>query len=127
MLLGTHHIAIIATDYARSKDFYTRILGFKLLREHYREDRKTWRADLLLNNNTQIELFGFPDAPARPNYPEAAGLRHLALATDNIDDTVARLEKHKIPVEPIRTDPATQKRYTFFTDPDKLPLELYEI
>lgn len=125
MLLGTHHIAIIATDYSRSKKFYTEVLGFKLLREQYREHNNTWRADLLCEN-TQIELFGHPDAPARPNYPEAAGLRHLAFNVPDIDAAVAQLRQHKIPVEPVRIDPLTGTRYTFFTDPDKLPLELCE-
>ncbi|EHX6291732.1 VOC family protein [Salmonella enterica subsp. enterica serovar Larochelle] len=125
-LKQVHHIAIIATDYAVSKAFYCDILGFDLLSEAWREERDSWKGDLALNGQYVIELFSFPFPPARPSRPEACGLRHLAFSVENVENAVAHLEKHQVKCEPIRTDPYTGKRFTFFNDPDGLPLELYE-
>lgn len=125
-LTRIHHIAIIATDYARSKAFYCDILGFTLQFETYREARDSWKGDLALNGQYVIELFSFPFPPERPSRPEACGLRHLAFSVANLDKAVAHLEQQGVPCEPIRVDPYTDKRFTFFNDPDGLPLELYE-
>ncbi len=125
-LKQVHHIAIIATDYAVSKAFYCDILGFTLQSEVYREARDSWKGDLALNGQYVIELFSFPFPPERPSRPEACGLRHLAFSVDDIDAAVAHLESHNVKCEAIRVDPYTQKRFTFFNDPDGLPLELYE-
>jgi glyoxylase I family protein len=124
-MLRIHHVAIICSDYARSRRFYSEILGFPVLREVYREARDSWKCDLD-TGGAQIELFSFPDPPPRPSYPEAQGLRHLAFATAALDAEVARLVAHGIAVEPIRVDPDTGRRFTFFSDPDGLPLEFYE-
>jgi glyoxylase I family protein len=121
-----HHVAIIASDYARSKRFYTEMLGLRVIEETYRGARDSYKLDLALTDGTQIELFSFPDPPPRPSYPEACGLRHLAFATEDLDGAVKSLEGHGIPVEPVRVDELTGKRFTFFADPDGLPLELYE-
>ncbi len=121
-----HHIAIICADYEKSKYFYTKILGLKILKETYRAERKSYKLDLIVGNEYQIELFSFPDPPARMTRPEGAGLRHLAFEVDNIDETVKELKASGISAEAIRADELTQKRFTFFTDPDGLPLELYE-
>jgi glyoxylase I family protein len=123
---GIHHVAIIASDYARSKAFYTEVLGLKVIAETYREVRDSYKLDLALPDGTQIELFTFPGAPKRASYPEAQGLRHLAFATDDLDGTVRWLEEKGVVVEAIRVDELTGKRFTFFADPDGLPLELYE-
>ena len=125
-LSKVHHIAIIATDYARSKAFYCDILGFTLQFETYREERDSWKGDLALNGQYVIELFSFPFPPARPIRPEACGLRHLAFSVANLDKALAHLESRGVACEPIRVDPFTDKRFTFFNDPDGLPLELYE-
>lgn len=125
-LSKVHHIAIIATDYARSKAFYCDILGFTLQFETYREERDSWKGDLALNGQYVIELFSFPFPPARPSRPEACGLRHLAFSVANLDKAVAHLGSRGVACEPIRVDPFTDKRFTFFNDPDGLPLELYE-
>ncbi len=127
MLKGIHHVAIICSDYHTSKHFYTSVLGFKVLAENYRAERDSYKLDLQLPDGTQIELFSFPDRPPRPNYPEAQGLRHLAFKVDDIDAVVKHLTHHQIGVEPVRTDEYTGKRFTFFSDPDALPLEIYEI
>jgi glyoxylase I family protein len=121
-----HHIAILASDYARAKDFYVRILGFRILQETHRAERQSWKLDLAGAGDLQIELFSFPNPPKRPTRPEACGLRHLAFAVENLDAAVAHLLKEGVAVEPIRTDDLTGKRFTFFKDPDDLPLELYE-
>ncbi len=121
-----HHIAIICSDYERSKHFYTQILGFKILQENYRSERKSYKLDLEVGNLYQIELFSFPDPAPRPSRPEAAGLRHLAFEVDNIDDAVAAVTADGVVVEPIRLDEFTGKRFTFFADPDGLPIEFYE-
>lgn len=121
-----HHIAIICSDYEKSKDFYVNQLGFKILAEVYRAERKSYKLDLAVNDVYQIELFSFENPPARPSRPEAQGLRHLAFEVDNIEKEIERLNAHGIITEPIRVDEFTDKRFTFFADPDGLPLELYE-
>ncbi|WP_078083229.1 VOC family protein [Microbulbifer mangrovi] len=126
MLKSIHHAAIICSDYQRSKFFYTDILGLEVLAENYRAARDSWKLDLRLPHGGQVELFSFPDAPARPSYPEARGLRHLAFVVDSVDDVKAQLEARGVAVEPVRVDEYTGKRFTFFSDPDGLPLELYE-
>jgi glyoxylase I family protein len=123
---GIHHVAIIASDYARSKAFYTEVLGLRVIAETYREVRDSYKLDLGLPDGTQIELFSFPGAPKRASYPEAQGLRHLAFATDDLDGAVRWLEEKGVAVEAVRVDELTGKRFTFFADPDGLPLELYE-
>ena len=122
-----HHVAVICSDYAVSKRFYTDVLGLAGIREVYRAERGSYKLDLALPDGTQIELFSFPDPPRRPNGPEAQGLRHLAFAVDDLDATVRDLESKGVAVEPIRVDEHTDRRYTFFKDPDDLPLELYEV
>lgn len=121
-----HHVAIICSDYEQSKRFYTEVLGLKIIREVYREERRSYKLDLEVNGLYQIELFSFPNPPARPNKPEAAGLRHLAFEVDNIDEAVAEIQKYAVEVEPVRIDECTGKRFTFFADPDGLPIEFYE-
>ena len=121
-----HHIAVICSNYEISKDFYVRILGLTPIREVYREERDSYKLDLEVNGQYQIELFSFPDPPARVNYPEAAGLRHLAFEVENIEEAVLNLTTMDVKVEDIRIDPWTQKKFTFFADPDGLPIELYE-
>jgi len=121
-----HHVAIICTDYEKSKHFYTEILGLKIVREVYREERKSYKLDLEVGNQYQIELFTFPDSPQRPSRPEAAGLRHLAFEVDNIGAAVAHINGFGVITEPIRVDEFTGKRFTFFADPDGLPVEFYE-
>jgi glyoxylase I family protein len=125
-LIGVHHIAIICSDYQKSKHFYTSVLGMKIISEIYREERKSYKLDLSLNGNYIIELFSFPDPPARVTRPEACGLRHLAFSVGNIEETVKRLEQKGIVTEPVRTDEYTLKKFTFFPDPDGLPIEIYE-
>lgn len=125
-LKKVHHVAIICSDYEKSKDFYIRILGLSLIREVYREERQSFKLDLEVNGEQQIELFSFPSPPKRPSYPEAAGLRHLAFAVDDIAAAVQDLTAKGINTEPIRIDPFTNKKFTFFADPDGLPIELYE-
>jgi len=123
---GFHHVAIICSDYEKSKHFYVNILGFEIIAETFRAARNSYKLDLRVGIQDAIELFSFPTPPARPSRPEACGLRHLAFAVDDLDATVAALKSHCIDVEPIRLDELTQKRFTFFQDPDGLPLELYE-
>ena len=125
-LQNIHHIAIICSDYAVSKKFYTEVLGFRVLGEYYRAERKSYKLDLALGDRYLIELFSFPDPPQRVSRPEARGLRHLAFSVSDIDAAVATLTTHNITAEPIRIDEFTGKRFTFFSDPDGLPLELYE-
>jgi len=122
-----HHIAIICSDYQKSKHFYTEILGLKIVREVYREHRQSYKLDLEVAGQYQVELFSFPDPPARPSRPEAAGMRHLAFGVDDIDEAVAHINQHGIIAEPIRIDEFTDKRYTFFADPDGLPIEFVEL
>lgn len=121
-----HHIAIICSNYERSKAFYTDVLGLTVIREIYRAERKSFKLDLALNGQYLIELFSFPNPPQRTSRPEAAGLRHLAFEVNDLDAAVQNLAAKNIVVEPIRTDKTTGKRFTFFADPDDLPLELYE-
>lgn len=124
---GIHHIAIIASDYERSKRFYIEVLGLRVLAEVYREARDSWKLDLQVSDGVQIELFSFPSPPPRVSRPEACGLRHLAFVVPDIEQAIARLRDHSIEVEPVRVDEYTGKRFTFFADPDGLPLELYEV
>jgi glyoxylase I family protein len=121
-----HHIAIICSDYEQSKRFYTEVLGFTVVREVYREERKSYKLDLEVNGLYQIELFSFPGPPARPSQPEAVGLRHLAFEVSNLEESIFHLTEYDVVTEPIRVDEFTGKRFTFFNDPDGLPLELYE-
>lgn len=121
-----HHVAIICSDYQRSKYFYTEILGLKIVREVYREARRSYKLDLEVGGQYQIELFSFPEPPPRPSRPEAAGLRHLAFEVDNVEEAIAELHKQDVACEPIRVDEFTGKRFTFLSDPDGLPVELYE-
>lgn len=127
MLKTVHHVAIIASDYPVSKSFYVDTLGLRIVQETFRAERNSWKLDLALSDGTQIELFTFPDAPTRPSYPEAQGLRHLAFAVDDIDTVIEALAAKHVTSEPIRVDELTGKRFTFFCDPDGLPLELYEV
>lgn len=122
-----HHIAIICSDYEASKKFYTEVLGFTVVNEVYRKARQSYKLDLSLNGQYLIELFSFPDPPARPTTPEATGLRHIAFGVDDISAWVTFLQSRNITVEPIRIDEYTQKKFTFFRDPDQLPIELYEL
>jgi glyoxylase I family protein len=121
-----HHVAIICSNYEQSKKFYVEVLGLTVLQEVYRAERQSYKLDLEIAGQYQIELFSFPVPPARPSRPESAGLRHLAFAIDNIEEAVTHLQNNGVAVEPIRIDEYTQKRFTFFADPDGLPLELYE-
>ena len=121
-----HHIAIICSDYERSKRFYTEVLGLNIVHEVYREERRSYKLDLEVNGLYQIELFSFPGPPARPSQPEAVGLRHLAFEVDNLEEAIFHIQEYDVVVEPIRIDEFTGKRFTFFADPDGLPLELYE-
>jgi len=121
-----HHVAVIATDYERSKRFYTEVLGLRVVRETHRAARGSYKLDLELPSGDAVELFSFPDPPARPSRPEAAGLRHLAFAVDDLDAAVAALTGRGVAVEDVRVDETTGLRFTFFADPDGLPLELYE-
>lgn len=126
MLKRLHHAAIICADYAISKRFYTECLGLRVVGEHFREARRSWKLDLALPDGSQIELFSFPDAPPRPSRPEAQGLRHLAFAVDDVVACQQRLQAMGIAVEDVRVDEHTGRRFVFFADPDGLPLELYE-
>jgi glyoxylase I family protein len=125
-ILGIHHIAIIASDFAHSRDFYVRVLGCTVLHHAYRKERDSHKLDLLLPGGGQLELFSFPSPPKRPTRPEACGLRHLALRVEQLDDEVTRLASLGVACEPIRIDEWTGKRFTFLADPDGLPIELYE-
>ncbi|WP_436373763.1 SMU1112c/YaeR family gloxylase I-like metalloprotein [Cytobacillus sp. BC1816] len=121
-----HHIAIICSNYERSKKFYIDTLGLKVLREVYREERQSYKLDLEVNGLYQIELFSFPNPPERPSFPEAAGLRHLAFEVDDIEEWKEYLITNGVDVEQVRIDPYTDKKLMFFSDPDGLPIELYE-
>lgn len=126
-LTRLHHVAIICSDYERSKAFYCETLGLAIVDENYRADRDSWKLDLALPGGGQIELFSFPNPPTRPSCPEAVGLRHLAFVVDDVKASVDHLKRAGITVEDLRTDPLTGARFTFFKDPDGLPLELYEL
>lgn len=125
-LAGFHHIAIICSVYARSKRFYTEVLGLRVIAETWRAERRSYKLDLSLPDGGQIELFSFPNPRARPSHPEACGLRHLAFAVADLHACVRELERHDVAVEPIRLDELTGRRFAFFADPDGLPLEVYE-
>ncbi|MGP1991768.1 SMU1112c/YaeR family gloxylase I-like metalloprotein [Zobellia laminariae] len=121
-----HHIAIICSDYQKSKHFYVQVLGLDIMTEVFREERQSYKLDLALNGEYIIELFSFPNPPQRPSRPEAQGLRHLAFEVDDVTLERQRLMDKGISVEPIRTDEFTGRKFTFFADPDDLPFELYE-
>lgn len=121
-----HHIAIICSDYVKSKEFYTEILGLSIVSETYRQEKQSYKLDLSLNGVYVIELFSFPQVPQRVSRPEAAGLRHLAFEVDDIDAAISHLATKGIIAEPVRTDELTGKRFTFIADPDDLPIEFYE-
>lgn len=125
-LNAIHHVAIIVSDYEASRDFYVNKLGFEVIRENYREDKKDWKLDLKVNENTELEIFAPLNPPKRPSFPEACGLRHLAFKVDNIEEVVEELKTLNIECEPIRFDTFTDRKMTFFFDPDNLPLELHE-
>ena len=126
MLEGIHHVAIICSDYTRSKAFYTETLGLRVIHEAHREARDSWKLDLEVGPGVQLELFSFPSPPRRPSRPEAQGLRHLAFSVTDIDAVVATLTGRGVVCEPIRVDEFTGKRFTFFADPDDQPIELYQ-
>lgn len=121
-----HHIAILCSDYQKSKTFYTEVLGLTIIREIYREERQSYKLDLALNGTYVVELFSFPNPPKRPSRPEAVGLRHLAFEVINLEETITFLDSKKVESEPIRIDETTEKRFTFIADPDELPIEFYE-
>jgi glyoxylase I family protein len=125
-LSAIHHIAIIVSDYEKSKDFYVNKLGFEVVRENYRPNKEDWKLDLKVNESTELEIFAPKNPPKRPSFPEACGLRHLAFKVDSIEEYVAWLAGLGIECEPIRVDEFTNKKMTFFFDPDGLPLELHE-
>lgn len=127
MLNSIHHIAIICSDYKKSKQFYTEFLGLEIIREVYRAERDSYKLDLALKGNYVIELFSFPQPPKRVSQPEARGLRHLAFGVEDLDAEMNRLTRLGIQCESIRTDEFTGKRFTFIADPDDLPIELYEL
>lgn len=124
-VIGIHHVALITANYPQARHFYVEVLGAKIIAETWRESRQGYKLDLRLGT-AQLELFSFPSPPPRPSYPEACGLRHLAFAVTNLDHSIAALAVKGVSCEPIRTDPLTQQRFTFFSDPDGTPLELYE-
>jgi len=125
-LKSIHHVAIICSDYRKSKEFYTETLGLRVIAEHYRKERNSYKLDLAIGDHYVIELFSFPDPPARVSRPEACGLRHLAFEVEDIEREVKELNKKGVSVEPVRMDEYTGKMFTFFSDPDGLPLELYQ-
>ncbi|MBS7562901.1 VOC family protein [Mucilaginibacter sp. Bleaf8] len=122
-----HHVAIICSDYQKSKHFYTQVLGLKVVQEVYRAERQSYKLDLEVDNHYQIELFSFPNPPSRPSRPEAAGLRHLAFEVDDVAEAAAYLQSQGVQTEDIRIDELTGKQFTFFADPDGLPLEFYQV
>lgn len=126
MLKRIHHVAIICSDYERSKRFYVETLGLQIVRETYRNERRSWKLDLAVGSEYQIELFYFPNPPKRPSRPEACGLRHLAFEVDDVEESAAVLKEKGVQVEPIRKDETTGRKFTFFPDPDDLPIELYQ-
>jgi glyoxylase I family protein len=126
-LLDIHHIAIICDDYERSKKFYTDVLGLEIIQEIYRAERDSFKLDLALNGNYVIELFSFPNPPKRVSRPEAVGLRHLSFSVGDLEESIEFLTDNGIATEPIRIDETTGKRFTFFADPDGLPIEFYEV
>jgi glyoxylase I family protein len=125
-LTGVHHVAVICSHYETSKHFYSEILGLRIIAETYRAERDSYKLDLELPGGVQIELFSFPHPPDRSSFPEACGLRHLAFSVADVADAVSELTRRGIGVEPLRVDELTGKIFTFFADPDGLPLELYQ-
>ena len=125
-LQRVHHIAIIVSDYAVSREFYVEKLGFSVIRENFRPEKKDWKLDLLVSDGTELEIFGVTDPPKRVDRPEAAGLRHLAFYTEDVEAAAAELREKGIETEPVRVDPYTGGKFTFFHDPDGLPIELHE-
>ena len=123
---GFHHVAIICSNYEKSKHFYVEILGFPVIQETFRAARNSYKLDLKVGEKDAIELFSFPHPPQRPSTPEACGLRHLSFAVADLDQAIADLQSQGVEVEPVRLDDLTGKRFTFFQDPDGLPLEIYE-
>ena len=121
-----HHVAVICSDYQKSKEFYVEKLGFEIENKVFREERNSYKLDLKVAGVYQIELFSFPNPPERVNSPEARGLRHLAFEVDDVEKTAAELNEKGIETEPVRIDEITGKKFTFFKDPDDLPLEVYE-
>ena len=126
MFKSIHHIAIICSDYEKSKKFYTEILGFEIISELFRKERNSYKLDLRVSDKYQIELFSFPNSPKRLSYPEACGLRHIAFEVENLMEAIAELKKKGMTVEPVRQDETTGKKFTFLPDPDGLPIEIYE-
>jgi len=126
LLPAIHHVALICSDVARSKKFYSETLGFRIIREVYRAERDSWKVDLEVSPGVSLELFSFPSPPPRPSRPEAQGLRHLAFAVPDIDKVIATLLERGVACEPVRVDEYTDRRFTFLADPDGLPIELYE-
>jgi glyoxylase I family protein len=127
MELLLHHVAIIVRDYERSKRFYTEVLQFQVILETYRSDRESWKLDLQIQGGGQLEIFSFPNTPDRPSSPEACGLRHLAFRVADLDVTAKELKSKAVSIEPVRIDENTGSRFTFFADPDGLPIEIYEV
>lgn len=125
-LNSIHHTSVICSDFERSKQFYTEVLGLKILQEIYRSDRDSYKLDLALHGHFILELFTFPDSPPRKSRPEACGLRHLAFEVDNVQQAADALREKGIECEQMRVDEHTHKKFTFFSDPDGLPIELYE-
>ena len=121
-----HHVAIICSDYLKSKHFYVEILGFKVVRETYRRDRGSFKLDLQVGDQFRLELFSFPNSPSRVSSPEACGLRHIAFEVEDVQNIVRELRGRGVDVEPVRIDDTTNKHFTFFRDPDELPIEIYE-
>lgn len=127
MFQGIHHIAIISSNYAVTCRFYVEVLGLAIVSEVYRTERQSHKLNLRLADGVELEIFSFPNPPSRLTNPEACGLRHLALSVKNLDVAIAHLNAHGIAVEPVRIDEYTDRRFTFFKDPDGLPIELYEV
>ena len=125
-ITGIHHVAIICSNYNRSNKFYVEVLKFPIIQETFRAARNSYKLDLRVGDNAQIELFSFPNPPERPSKPESCGLRHLAFQVDDVEETVFYLKSKGVEVENIRVDEITNKKFTFFKDPDNLPLEIYE-
>ena len=126
LLAAIHHVALICSDYERSKAFYSQTLDLRIIREVYRAERDSWKLDLEVSPGVSLELFSFPSPPPRPSRPEAQGLRHLAFAVPDIEEAIATLAQRGVTCEPVRVDEYTGRRFTFFADPDDLPIELYE-
>lgn len=126
-LMGIHHVAIICADYPRSRKFYVDLLGLRVIAENYRAERDSWKLDLALPDGAQLELFSFPEPPPRPSRPEAQGLRHLAFKVNDVQQSAEYLASQGVAVEPVRVDEFTGRCFTFFADPDGLPLELYAL